>query len=155
MVRIDYYHQPGAPAANSLVVGSSAIAVNADGHLLLQRRADNNNWALPGGAMDIGETFGDSVVREVREETGLDVAVERIVGIYSDPEHVFAYDNGEVRQQFNICCATRILGGDLAVSAESTEVQFLPFDALPGLTMHPSQRIRIDDYLSNQPPVLR
>jgi 8-oxo-dGTP pyrophosphatase MutT (NUDIX family) len=155
MGRIDYYHQPDAPAANSIVVGSSAVVVNADGEVLLQRRADNGNWALPGGAMDVGETFADSVIREVREETGILVAVGRIIGIYSDPNHVFAYDNGEIRQQFNICCAATILGGQIAISDESTDVRFFAFDALPDLRMHPTQYIRIRDYLSNAPPVLR
>ena len=50
--------------------------------------------------------------------------IERIVGIYSDPGHVFAYDDGEVRQEFNICLACTIVGGELAVSSESTDVRF-------------------------------
>ena len=120
MTRIDYYHDPDAPPANSLVVGGSAVVADGRGRILLQRRADSGNWALPGGTMDIGETFAGCIVREVKEETGFDVKIERIVGIYSDPGHVFAYDNGEVRQQFNICCACIIVGGTLAVSTEST-----------------------------------
>src|SRR5713226_638946 len=103
--RVDYYHDPAAPRANSLVVGSSAIVVDEAGRILLQRRSDSGNWALPGGTMDIGETFAQSVVREVKEETGFAVRIERIVGIYSDPGHVFAYSDGEIRQEFNICLA--------------------------------------------------
>jgi len=122
---------------------------------LLQRRSDSGNWALPGGTMDVGETFAQSVVREVKEETGFDVRIERIVGIYSDPGHVFAYDNGEVRQEFNICLAATIVGGGLAVSKESTEVRFVALDEVTGLTMHESIWKRIQDYLSGGPPVLR
>ena len=133
--RVDYYHDPEAPAANSLVVGGSAVVVDGEGRILLQRRSDSGKWALPGGAMDIGETFAQSVVREVREETGFDVRIERIVGIYSDPGHVFAYDDGEVRQEFNICLAATIIGGEVAVSSESTDVLFFSLDELPGLTM--------------------
>jgi ADP-ribose pyrophosphatase YjhB (NUDIX family) len=99
MGRVDYYHDPDAPRANSLVVGSSAIVVDHRNQILLQRRTDSGNWALPGGAMDIGETLAESVIREVKEETGFDVRIERIVGIYSDPGHVFAYDDGGVRQE--------------------------------------------------------
>ena len=153
--RVDYYHDPEAPAANSLVVGSSAVVVDGEGRILLQRRSDSGNWALPGGAMDIGETFAESALREVKEETGFDVRIERIVGIYSDPGHVFAYDDGEVRQEFSICLACTIVGGELAVSSESTDVQFFRFDEVEGLTMHQSIRKRIEDYLSGRTPTLR
>jgi len=153
--RIDYYHVSGAPKANSLVVGGCAVVPDAAGRILLQRRADNGQWALPGGGMDLGETFGDSVVREVREETGFEVTIKRIVGVYSDPGHVFAYDSGEIRQQFSICCACAIVGGELAVSAESTAVDFFTPDELAALHMHPTHRLRIADYLADKQPVLR
>lgn len=155
MGRIDYYHDPAAPAANSLVVGSSAVVVDDRNRIVLHRRSDSGNWALPGGAMDIGETFAESALREVREETGFHVRINRIVGIYSDPGHVFAYDDGEVRQEFSICLACDITGGSLRVSSESTAVEFFTFDAIPGLQMHESVRVRIRDYLDGQPPVLR
>src|SRR5882762_9840565 len=138
MARTDYYHDPDAPEANSLVVGGSAVVVDRSGRILLQRRSDSGHWALPGGAMDIGETFAESVIREVKEETGFDVRIERIVGIYSDPGHVFVYDDGEVRQEFNICLACTIVGGALAVSNESTDVRFFALDEVADLTMHES-----------------
>ncbi len=53
MGRIDYYHDPAAPKANSLVVGSSAVVVDSENRVLLQRRADSGNWALPGGALTL------------------------------------------------------------------------------------------------------
>lgn len=155
MARVDYYHDPAAPEANSLVVGSSAVTVDDEGRILLQRRSDSGNWALPGGTMDIGETFAQSAIREVKEETGFDVRIDRIIGIYSDPGHVFAYSDGEVRQEFNICLAATIVGGRLAVSRESTDVRFFSFDELDGLAMHPSIRKRIDDYLAGGEPRLR
>ena len=153
--RVDYYHDPEAPEANSLLVGGSAVVVDDEGRILLQRRSDSGNWALPGGVMDIGETFAESVIREVKEETGFDVRIERIVGIYSDPGHVFAYGDGEVRQEFNICLAATIVGGELAVSSESTDVRFFSLDELPSLTMHESIRKRIDDYMAGREPTLR
>lgn len=153
--RTDYYHDPEAPAANSLVVGGSAVVVADEGRILLQRRSDSGNWALPGGAMDIGETFAQSVVREVKEETGFDVRIERIIGIYSDPGHVFAYDDGEVRQEFNICLAATIVGGELSVSSESTDVRFFTPDELADLAMHESIRKRIEDYVHDGEPVMR
>jgi hypothetical protein len=68
---------------------------------------------------------------------------------------VFAYDDGEVRQEFNICLACTIVGGDLAVSSESTDVRFVALDEVADLKMHPSIRKRIDDYLRGGEPRLR
>jgi ADP-ribose pyrophosphatase YjhB (NUDIX family) len=87
-------------------------------------------------------------VREVKEETGVDVEVTGIVGTFTDPRHVMAYDDGEVRQQFSICFTTRLIGGKLTTSGESKEVQWVPVAQLPSLDIHPSMRKRIDCYLS-------
>jgi 8-oxo-dGTP pyrophosphatase MutT (NUDIX family) len=150
MGRIDYYDDPNAPEANSLVVGGSALVANEAGEILLQRRSDNRLWALPGGKMDIGESFAQAVCRETVEETGIEVEPVGIVGIYSDPLHVFAYDDGEVRQEFNICLACRPVGGELARSAESTQVGWFPADEIDGLDMHPSIRLRIRHFLDDR-----
>jgi hypothetical protein len=64
---------------------------------------------------------------------------------------VFAYDDGEVRQEFSICFACRVLGGHLQASEESHEVGFFPPDQIPGLDMHPSIRKRIRHYLEHRP----
>jgi ADP-ribose pyrophosphatase YjhB (NUDIX family) len=155
MGRVDYYHEANAPKANSLVPGASAIVADDQGRILLQRRSDNARWALPGGVMDIGESIGQAIVREVREETGLEVEPENIVGIYSDPGHVFAYDDGEVRQQFSVCFACRIVGGELQISEESSDVAFFSPEEIEGLDMHESIRLRIQHYLERRPrPVI-
>lgn len=155
MGRKDYYYDANAPRANSLVPGASAIVGTDDGRIVLQRRTDNNLWALPGGVMDIGENIDTAIRREVKEETGLDVEPLRIVGIYSDPNHVFEYSDGEVRQEFSICFACRVLGGELRASDESHEVASFTPDELGALDMHPSIRLRIDHYLERRPdPVL-
>jgi ADP-ribose pyrophosphatase YjhB (NUDIX family) len=151
MTRTDYYRDPDAPRANSLVPGASAIVADEEGSLLLHRRSDNKRWALPGGTMDIGETIAQCAEREVQEETGLTVKAYRIVGIYSDPDHVFAYSDGEVRQEFSVCFACRVLAGEIAKSDESLEVKFWPVDELDSLGMHPSIRLRISHYLSEKP----
>ena len=150
MTRIDYYRDPKAPRANSLVPGASAIVVDDDGKVLLHRRQDNRRWALPGGVMDIGETIAQCAEREVREETGLTVKAYHLVGVYSDPDHVFAYSDGEVRQEFSVCFACNVLAGEVAKSDESLEVKFWPVEDLDRLDMHPSIRLRISHYLSGQ-----
>jgi hypothetical protein len=68
---------------------------------------------------------------------------------------VFAYDDGEVRQEFSVCFACTIKAGTLTVSSESTAVAFFAFDDLAGIEMHESIRLRIRDYPGNKPPVLR
>ena len=151
MARTDYYHDRNAPRANSLVPGASAIVTDDEGRVLLHRRSDNERWALPGGAMDIGETIAQCAEREVQEETGLKVKAHRIVGIYSDPGHVFAYSDGEVRQEFSVCFACQILGGEISKSDESLEVRFWPVEELDNLDMHPSIHLRISHYLSSEP----
>ena len=79
------------------------------------------------------------------------VEPENIVGIYSDPGHVFAYDDGEVRQQFSVCFACRIVGGELQISEESSDVAFFSPEEIEGLDMHESIRLRIQHYLERRP----
>ena len=150
MGRVDYYEDPNAPRANSLVPSVTAIVPDERGAILLVHKTDNDLWALPGGGMDLGEYMADAVVREVKEETGIDIEVTGVVGIYSNPQHVMAYDDGEVRQQCSICFTTAVLGGQLATSSETKEVRFvLPAD-LDSLNFHPSMRLRIDHYLEHR-----
>jgi ADP-ribose pyrophosphatase YjhB (NUDIX family) len=147
VARTEYVNDPNAPHANTLVVAASAVVVNDRGGILLHRRSDNAMWSVPGGAMELGETIAQTVIREVKEETGLDIAIERLVGIYSDPGHVVAYSDGEVRQQFSICFAGRVVGGQVATSAESLEIAFVAPDRIAQLPMGDPIRLRIQHYL--------
>lgn len=155
MGRRDFYDDPEAPDANSLVPAASAIVVDDQVRLLLHRRRDNDKWALPGGKMELGESVAGCAIREVKEETGLEVAPVSIVGIYSDPRHVFAYDDGEVRQEFSICLLMRWVGGTLAVSEESHELAFFTPDEIEELPMVDSIRRRVRDFLQGAGPVIR
>jgi ADP-ribose pyrophosphatase YjhB (NUDIX family) len=149
--RVEYFGDPNAPRANSLVVAVTAVVTNDQGELLLQKRADNELWGLPGGAMNIGESIAQAVIREVKEETSLDVEPTSVVGIYSDPGHVIAYANGEVRQEFSICFSARIIGGQLAVGdQESTEVRFVKPSDVDQLPMGRSTRLRIQHFLKRR-----
>jgi ADP-ribose pyrophosphatase YjhB (NUDIX family) len=150
VARTEHYNDPSAPLANSIVPAVTAVVVNDAGNILLQKRTDNGLWALPGGAMDIGESISQTVVREVKEETGLDVEPTRIVGIYTNPRHVIEYSNGEVRQQFSICFAARVHGGSLAVSDESTDLRFVAPEDLDQLHIHESMRLRIQHFLERR-----
>lgn len=149
MARVDYINDPDAPKANSVVPSVVAIVQDDHGRVLMIHKTDNHKWALPGGGHEIGESIADTVVREVKEETGYDVEVETITGTYTDPGHVMAYDDGEVRQQFSIAFRARLLGGEARTSSESDRVQWIYPDQLDGLELHPSMRLRIAHALAD------
>ena len=155
MGRRDYEDVPDAPAANSLVPAASAVVVDDAGRILLQRRRDNGMWALPGGVMHIGESLPECAVRETREETGFEVEVIGIVGTYTNPRHVFAYDDGEVRQEFSICFLARPVAGQLAVSEESTDVRWFDPAEVDGLSMVAGVRKRVADWRDGYMPSAR
>ena len=147
-MRKDYFNDPAAPKANAAVPSVTAVVVDA-GRLLMVHRADNDLWALPGGGHELGESIEDTVVREVKEETGIDVEVTGLVGLYTNPAHVMAYDDGEVRQQFSLCFRARVLGGQLANSPESKAVRWVPIGEVDALNIHPSMRLRIQHGLDS------
>ncbi|AQT74361.1 MULTISPECIES: NUDIX domain-containing protein [Streptomyces] len=151
MARTEYYDDPHAPAPNSMVVAASAVVTDDQGRILLQRRRDNDLWALPGGGMDLDDSLPGTAVREVKEETGLDVEITGLVGTYTDPKHIIEYSDGEVRRQFNVCFTARITGGVLAISDESTELRFVEPAELGALPMHRTQRLRVQHFLENRP----
>lgn len=149
MGRTDYYHDPAAPPANSVVPSTTAAVRDDAGRLLLIHKVDNDRWALPGGGMELGESIADAAVREVAEETGLTVELTGLVGIYTDPGHVMAYDDGEVRQEFSVCFHARLVGGELREDgSEIKEVRWVDPARVADLDVHPSMRRRIDDALA-------
>jgi 8-oxo-dGTP pyrophosphatase MutT (NUDIX family) len=145
--KIDYLDDPTAPKPNSLVVGVTAFVQDDAGRVLMIERADNGQWALPGGGQEVGESTPSAAVRETLEETGVQVEIIGLVGIYSHPGHVIAYEDGEVRQEFSICFRARQVGGEPTTSDESTQVRWVEPQALDGLDIHPRMRVRIDDGL--------
>jgi len=148
MTRIEHYHDPDAPRPNRLIPAASAVVADPDGRILLARRRDNELWTIPGGAMEPGETIAQTAMREVKEETGIEVVVVSLIGIYSDPHHVVEYADGEVRQQFSVCFACRPTGTVAERDDEMSEVGFFPPDAIGAMDIHPSIRLRIEHYLA-------
>lgn len=146
--RIDYYDDPNAPAANSMVPSVNVVIENDAGEILMIERSDNGNWALPGGAVDLGESMSQAGVRETKEETGIDCEILDVLGIYTDPKHIILYtSNGEARQEFSILLRGRATGGTPTPSSESTRVRWIPQTDLDSLQMNSSMRRRIAHYL--------
>jgi ADP-ribose pyrophosphatase YjhB (NUDIX family) len=148
--RTEYYDDPNAPTPNVIVPAASAVVANEERKILLQRRKDNGMWSLPGGAMVIGESIAQTIIREVKEESGLEVTIVSLVGIYSDPRHVIAYSDGEVRQQFSICFACRTVGGELVPGDETSEVGFFDPLQLERMDIQPSIRLRLQHFLEKR-----
>ena len=145
--RIDYFDDPTAPAATSMVPSVNVIVADNDGRILLICRTDNGNWAVPGGAIDLGESMIDAAVRETREESGIDCEITGLLGIFTDPRHLIHYtSNDEVRQEFSIVLIGRAIGGEPTTSSESSEVRWTDRAHLPELQMDRSMRMRLAHY---------
>lgn len=118
------------------MVGHSKIIMNAagaiivrDGKILLQRRSDNGKWGLIGGIMEPGETYAECALREVSEETGLQVSLGHLVGIYHSPNHVFP--SGD---EAHVICAiytAEIVSGEPRIDEESLELSFFAPSEMP------------------------
>ena len=154
MGRTDFFHDDRAPKANSLVPAAGILAVDDDGRLLLQRRRDTGQWAIPMGKMEFGETPTECAVRETLEETGMRVEPLGLLGIYSDPGYIVAYDDhadptrfGEVRQEFEITLYGRPVAGAPAANDEASDVRWFDPAELEELDIHPGMRRQLADYL--------
>jgi 8-oxo-dGTP pyrophosphatase MutT (NUDIX family) len=148
--RIDYHHDPAAPRASSLVPSVNVVVVNGAGEILLIRRTDNGNWALPGGAIEIGESLPQAGIRETLEETGIECQITGLSGVYTDPGHVIVYtSDGEVRQEFSIVLTAEPTGGQMTVSSETSAVRWVAVADLAAYAMDSSMRLRIAHYSDN------
>ncbi|WP_267245596.1 NUDIX domain-containing protein [Streptomyces sp. PR69] len=157
--RIDYWRDPAAPKPTSRKTSASVFVRDDRGRLLLLKRVDNDLWTIPTGGVKKGETVGQAGVRECREETGLEVEITGLVGVFSTPDHVIAYWHGdrldEVRQPINVCLRARVVGGRIAPDpSEAAEVRWLPPAELDGYPVHPALRARIDHGLGSAEPYI-
>ncbi|GAA2558750.1 NUDIX hydrolase [Pseudonocardia hydrocarbonoxydans] len=147
--RVEYYRDPGAPRPTVVVPLVYAVVRDSAGRVLLVRRLDTGDWELPGGRVEPGESATDALVREVAEETGLLVDVQRVAGVYSDPGHVVRTGrDGEIRQPFAVCFhATAHPGTPRPDLVETCEVNWWPVDDLDHLSVQPAVRRRLRDAL--------
>jgi 8-oxo-dGTP pyrophosphatase MutT (NUDIX family) len=123
----------------------SAVILDSRGRRLLQQRSDGGQWGLPGGSVEIGESLREAVIREVHEETGLRVAVGRLVGVYSEPGlQVVRYPDGNVWHYVNVCFECAVQAGQLTTCDETLALAWVPLRRLPR-TLVPNHRIRISD----------
>jgi 8-oxo-dGTP pyrophosphatase MutT (NUDIX family) len=132
-----------------LRVGCSAVIFDVSREkVLLTRREDNNQWCLPSGGMEPGESAIEACVREVLEETGLSVVVKRLVGIYTSPHQLIEYRDGNKVQLVALCFEADMVGGSLGLSDETTAYGYFSQSEIKDLDMLSSHIQRIDDAFS-------
>ena len=131
--------------------GASAIIFDqARQMVLLTRRSDNGRWCLPGGGMDPGESAEETCVREVLEETGLDVQVTRLVGIYTSPNIMVEYSDGNKIQPVSFSFEAEVVGGELGLSDETTEYGYIAVGKLDTVDLMEHHKQRIEDALQSR-----
>jgi 8-oxo-dGTP diphosphatase len=137
---VEHSQPPQALAGSALFRVAVSALIFDQGKVLLAHRRDIDWWNLPGGGMEPGETVDEAIVREVYEETGLQVKIERLVGVYSKPQ------KAEVVLTFG-CSVT---GGSLCETEETRACRYFAPEQLPTNTL-PKHRQRVEDALLNQP----
>ena len=113
--------------------GAAAIIINNKGQILLQSRADNERWGLPGGCQELGERFEDTIIREVKEETNLDVLEDdlELIKVVSGNTRRKEYPNGDVVINNTVLYLISKYTGELKWNEESKKMKFFDLDNLP------------------------
>ena len=141
--------------AGKLSPGASALIFErTTGKILLTRREDNGRWCLPGGGIDPGESAAEACVREVFEETGLQVKATKLVGIYTSPDILVEYPDGNKIQPVAFSFEVEITGGTLGLSDETTEVGYFTIKEMENMDMMEHHVQRIYDALESLPEAI-
>ena len=141
-------HRVGKGA--TLRPGASAIILDGTGEkVLLTQREDNGRWCLPGGGMDPGESAEEACIREVREETGLEVRVTRLIGIYTSPNIIVEYSDGNRIQPVAFSFQATPTGGELSLSDETTAIGYFTLEEMDRLDLMENHKERILDALED------
>ena len=113
--------------------GAAAIIVNKEGQILLQSRADRDKWGLPGGCQELGETMEETIIREIKEETNLDVSENdlKLIAFVSGASRRNNYPNGDVVINNTALYYVSNYSGELKWDQESKDMKFFNLDNLP------------------------
>ena len=144
------FYGPELGKEGKLRLGVSAIIFDGEGKFLLTKREDNGQWCLPGGAVEAGESVAEACIREVFEETGLNVRVRRLVGVYSHPDQLVVYKDGNKAFIVAIHFEAEVIGGELGLSNETTDFGYITAQEMDGLQMLGRHRERVLDTMKNQ-----
>jgi 8-oxo-dGTP pyrophosphatase MutT (NUDIX family) len=131
-------------------LGCSAAIFDDQGRVLLTKRSDNGQWCLPGGAVESGESVAEACEREVWEETGLRVRVKRLVGVYSHPDQLTVYPDGNKVHIVALHFKVEVIRGEPGLSDETTDFGYFTLDEIEKLEMLGRHKERIVDTLAQQ-----
>ena len=135
-------------------LGCSAAILDEQGRVLLTRRADNGLWCLPGGRMEPGESAAEACEREVLEETGLQVRVKRLVGVYSHPDQLVVYPDGNRAHIVALHFAAEVTGGEPGLSRETIDFGYFSLEDLEGMELLGRHKERVVDSLEQHSEAL-
>ncbi len=129
---MDYIHDLRPLIGHKKIILNCAGALIVKGNrILFQRRADNGKWGLIGGLLELNETYEEAAIREIREETGLEVRLESFLGIFHN--HDMVWSNGDQAQVIAAYYVASIVKGEPQVDEESFELKFFGKDEIPEL----------------------
>jgi len=114
-----------------IILNSAGAAIIKDDRILFQRRTDNGQWGLIGGLLEMNETYEQAALREIREETGLEVKLDSFLGIFHN--HNMVWSNGDTAHVISAMYTASIVSGEPRVDEESYELRFFGKDELPEL----------------------
>lgn len=133
-----FFKDPNAPLPTQpFLPGTCAVIVNKSGQILLHKREDNEMWTLPGGKMEIGESISNCCVREIKEEMGLKVKIEKLVGIYTSPDCIFDFGNEMVFQPFVVAFLCSTTSNKFLINSESASAKWFSEKEISKLKMVP------------------
>ncbi len=139
-----------------LRLGCSAVIFDAARkRVLLTQRADNGHWCLPGGHMESGESAAEACEREVREETGLKVKAVRLLGVYSNPDQLVIYKDGQKAFFVVLNFEADVVDGNLGLSDETTAFGWFTPEEMDCMPIHANHTLRVKDAFQGGDPAMR
>ena len=129
---MDYIHDLRAIIGHrKIILNCAGALIIRDGKILFQRRTDNGKWGLIGGLLELNETYEQAALREIREETGLEVRLDSFLGIFHN--HHMVWGNGDTAHVLSAMYTASILKGEPRIDEESYELRFFGRDEIPEL----------------------
>lgn len=150
------YAKKKADAKTRVRVGVGVVVRDNKNRILMEKRSDCGLWGLPGGKVEAGESLAQAALREVKEETGLDIEITQLIGVYSEPENriITFEDNGDTIHLVDVVLEAKIISGTMQISHESEALQFFDERSLPENVVPPAW-VALHDVVTKQTGMVR